>query len=414
MSSGRVRQEFIACDGLHLRTAGQKQLASDIICALSVCTQPLNNPTRLPLITPTTPTTSTTSRVTYAQACEEKPVGVTASLDITSEVDFPPLVHAAVLPRNKMADKSQLAAASLPTTCKQPVKSQLTAASRPTTCKQPVMDYSMLYGGKHPEHERITFTPPCRPKGTEVYLFSTGGDPNKKFDGRADQYRWKNQGSKTIKAGKQILTKYYFTVDSEEVPPPFSKQEFRHPDIPDLVLVYYKGDHSAYKPKPHGNRVQGNQEHRRTAASVLANARESNKGPSATYRDLVSDPSVSGTLQGILNPRNKKQVRNQGELRRNQQKLNQDTIYSVQELAYHLEPFVLGITTYPDLRIVLALDNIMNDLKVMADKTPATRIILGYDTTFNLGDFYVTTILYHHGNLKKEPVIPLAFLIHER
>ncbi|XP_046569101.1 uncharacterized protein LOC124277448 [Haliotis rubra] len=68
MSSGRVRQEFIACDGLHLRPAGQKQLASDIICALWVCTQPLNNPTRLPLITPTTPTTSTTSRVTYAQA----------------------------------------------------------------------------------------------------------------------------------------------------------------------------------------------------------------------------------------------------------------------------------------------------------------------------------------------------------
>ncbi|XP_046569103.1 uncharacterized protein LOC124277449 isoform X2 [Haliotis rubra] len=89
-------------------------------------------------------------------------------------------------------------------------KSQLTAASRPTTSKQPVKDSSMLYGGsdvpiylikdtepkahevlsifEHPEHERITFTPPCRPKGTEVYLISTGCDPNKKFDVRADQY----------------------------------------------------------------------------------------------------------------------------------------------------------------------------------------------------------------------------------
>ena len=39
---------------------------------------------------------------------------------------------------------------------------------------------------------------------------------------------------------------------------------------------------------------------------------------------------------------------------------------------------------------------------------------LSYDTTFQLGDFYVSTLLFRHVIFKESPVTPALFLIHER
>ena len=39
---------------------------------------------------------------------------------------------------------------------------------------------------------------------------------------------------------------------------------------------------------------------------------------------------------------------------------------------------------------------------------------LSYDTTFNLGDFYVSILLFRQTEFVSRPVIPLAFMIHER
>ena len=42
------------------------------------------------------------------------------------------------------------------------------------------------------------------------------------------------------------------------------------------------------------------------------------------------------------------------------------------------------------------------------------QLILAYDTTFQLGDFYVSPLLFRHIYFKGSPIIPLAFLIHDR
>lgn len=39
---------------------------------------------------------------------------------------------------------------------------------------------------------------------------------------------------------------------------------------------------------------------------------------------------------------------------------------------------------------------------------------LTYDTKFNLSEFYVSVLLFHETEFVSSPVIPLAFLIHER
>jgi len=40
--------------------------------------------------------------------------------------------------------------------------------------------------------------------------------------------------------------------------------------------------------------------------------------------------------------------------------------------------------------------------------------LLSYDTTFNLGDFYVSVLSFRHVLFKENPVIPAAFALHER
>ena len=40
--------------------------------------------------------------------------------------------------------------------------------------------------------------------------------------------------------------------------------------------------------------------------------------------------------------------------------------------------------------------------------------LLSYDTTFQLGDFYVSPLLFRNILISKFPVMPVAFLLHER
>ena len=39
---------------------------------------------------------------------------------------------------------------------------------------------------------------------------------------------------------------------------------------------------------------------------------------------------------------------------------------------------------------------------------------MSYDTTFNIGNFYITPIIFRHTLFEGNPFIPLAFMMHER
>ena len=67
--------------------------------------------------------------------------------------------------------------------------------------------------------------------------------------------------------------------------------------------------------------------------------------------------------------------------------------------------FVWKITTFPDLVCVCGLKELLNE---------ADRVILSYDTTFQLGDFYVSLLIFRHIIFKERPCIPAMFLLHER
>jgi len=67
--------------------------------------------------------------------------------------------------------------------------------------------------------------------------------------------------------------------------------------------------------------------------------------------------------------------------------------------------------TKDNLCVVVGLPDIIVDFKeVHRGVTPT----LYYDTTFNMGDFYVSALLYRHTVFVNAPVMPLMMLVHER
>ena len=56
----------------------------------------------------------------------------------------------------------------------------------------------------------------------------------------------------------------------------------------------------------------------------------------------------------------------------------------------------------------------LEELEMVLNVVSDLPQLLSYDTTFMLGDFYLSPLLYQHVTFKKSPVIPALFLIHER
>ena len=99
----------------------------------------------------------------------------------------------------------------------------------------------------------------------------------------------------------------------------------------------------------------------------------------------------------------------------NQEKrISQDSMYNLHEISYDLPQFVWLIQTFPDLVCVCGIKEILDQLDRVLLIESANPQLLSYDTIFQLGDFYVSTLLFRHTIFKESPVIPALFLIHER
>lgn len=93
---------------------------------------------------------------------------------------------------------------------------------------------------------------------------------------------------------------------------------------------------------------------------------------------------------------------------RSKAKLSRDSFYNVHELAYALPDFVWSVTTHPDFVVTFGITEF---LKLVNECSPA---YVTYDTTFHMGDFYVTSLVLQLSMFKEKPIIPLGFMMHER
>lgn len=122
-------------------------------------------------------------------------------------------------------------------------------------------------------------------------------------------------------------------------------------------------------------------------------------------------PQVIVCLSSNLT-RNSRQIINLQQKER--QKSHLTALYNLHELAYDLDDFVKIIKTFPDLLVICGFKIVLKELDLILKAQSELPQLLSYDTTFQLGDFYISPLLFHHTLFSTSPVIPALFLIHER
>jgi hypothetical protein len=109
-----------------------------------------------------------------------------------------------------------------------------------------------------------------------------------------------------------------------------------------------------------------------------------------------------------------KQVENIVRKVNEQKRISKDDIYNL-VLAYHMEGYIHEVTVFPDLTAVIALPEMISLVNQLLDVTTAdVPFIFFYDTTFKLGDFYVSPLVFRNIIFENSPIMPVAFLIHGR
>ena len=192
-------------------------------------------------------------------------------------------------------------------------------------------------------------------------------------------------------------------------------------------MITYTGDEQAAAQFPHGNSKNPRAApYQRTQAHVL-HAMKSSTTSSAknVYRSLVTpsdaaDPTTSSHLPhppvSTAVPRNSEQARNALKAQRNKSRPSRDALFNLHELAYDTT-FVHHITTFPDLEVILYDRQMMHTFQSLLTTSSTDSVptqVVSYDTTFNIGDFYLSVLLFRHTDFESAPVLPLAYMIHER
>ena len=266
--------------------------------------------------------------------------------------------------------------------------------------------------------KKVSTLPPFKPKGGTVYLVTDGQRVENKDDWRADGYTWRNYGKTKVTDGDKVLEKSYFRLKNgkdendhfQRIMIRFFGSDYNH-----LTVVQYLGDETQYIGESHGNRKKGFRPHQMTRPSVRNKVKISGDDCPRGVKDrLDSEITVPAKLSGVCSVRNYKQVANAQYNKRKDRKLGHDSLYNLHELVYHLDSYVHEIKTTPDLQIVLGCPDIFQEYDRLLQLKNIDPIPLYYDTTFCLGDFYVSTLASQHIMFEESPVIALGFMVHER
>ena len=173
------------------------------------------------------------------------------------------------------------------------------------------------------------------------------------------------------------------------------------------------GDSEAYQNLPHGNRKRNNRPHKRSKPSLINTIKsQTNGAPKAVFESMKSEQPES-LITGISIPRNTRQIKNIQAKIRKDGKLSHDSLYALHLLVDHLDNYILSIKTTPDLEVIVGNNEIFEEFKKVLTLKDET-ISVFYDTTFCLVDFHVSTLSFQHLMFKEKPIIPVAFMIHER
>jgi len=139
---------------------------------------------------------------------------------------------------------------------------------------------------------------------------------------------------------------------------------------------------------------------------------EGTDAPDEAPDDAPGEASSVQPHPALSLPRNVHQIKNVKKKVEKAGKLGHDEIFNLHQLAYEEDGFVHHITTFPDLVCVVGSPYMLDEIKRLLKSKQ--DMIFSYDTTFSVGQCYVSPLLFKHPDFDNEPVMPILFLLHER
>lgn len=228
--------------------------------------------------------------------------------------------------------------------------------------------------------------PPIKPLSGEVYLYK---QPKKDHCGTigdfvCDLYSWISTGKHASK--DSAVTRYFQRKVGKELIPFYKRCISIDREDLSVTLMHYYGKDVERAEAPHGNRKHNlDKPHLRTMPSVLNEISISKKKPGHMYKELLNK-SVPKKSRAVALPRNMKQCENKlYNDKINNEIIDKCDISSLIELSNELDNFVTDLKLLPTLSVTIYNDLLIKQVEKLIKEHD--KVILSYDTTYNLGDF---------------------------
>ena len=242
-------------------------------------------------------------------------------------------------------------------------------------------------------------------------------------DWRTDGYKWVNGGNtvysnrgrvikqNVMKDGEwKVMTKFAFVYKDSK------KRGFRLFEDDSKTLVQYFSADPKRPEVPHGNAKFNQRNYVRSAPSVLHNIREgkaNGDGAKQTYSEMCT--GIQPHLMHVLTPRDTEQVLNVRRRENQAKRIGKDEVINMYIAAHQLVDYVKCIELFPELVVVFGNESLLKEMASMIEVVGSDgKMYVGYDTTFNLGDFYVSIVTCRHFMFRSEPILPIMFMLHSR
>ncbi|KAL1448691.1 hypothetical protein WDU94_009841 [Cyamophila willieti] len=267
------------------------------------------------------------------------------------------------------------------------------------------------------DEARCTQTPPVKPKPSEIFVYTNVARPE---DWRSDQYRWIQMGKKKLPQNNPSVTCTYFKEFTKGSY--FLKRAYRkivnNIEVKDRTIVQYTGSLDNVKERAHGNRKKNEHiPHTMTAKSQRECQKDQlKKAPMKVYRSLLEPEKASEhpLLDIVMGPKNPKQVRNSIDRARAKRSVSNDDVLGVYLLHDEID-FVQHMTLLRQYSVILYSEKSIEEFaQCVESDVQKSSVVLYYDTTFELGDFFLSVLSYKHHFFSNAPTVPLVYMLHDR
>lgn len=164
----------------------------------------------------------------------------------------------------------------------------------------------------------------------------------------------------------------------------FRRHVYSHQHHPTKKFIKYLGDEKIVVQLPHGNSKSESKRaihYTRTNPEVLLQIKERPGLPNVVFKKLVTEgPSdLSRHVVGV--PRDDEQVRNVQRVVARSKRISPDALHNM-------------VLLQEELGIIGFHDDLVEKFRSIIDREDLPPQSLTYDTTFNLGDFYLSVLVF--------------------